>query len=401
MKISRLHATFATILLLNAGDGTVSTVFPAFLDERGYAVSNIGFVVSVFAVLSLISRLPSGLAYKPQHARQMMYVSAGAFAATLLLYNVADNTASLIVVRAISGFSFGAATTLNMALLMDILPQGSNRARTMAFYSGAMSGGFAIGNSAGGWLADTFGYQWTFGIAATLPLLAAFLTPRVFEASGLTKGGAPKARGKTTLRGKLREVRNGKTLVVAQMAFTLNALHYMLTTYLPLYALNIGLSLTSVGFLRATHSIFGMVTRPFGGEATRFASADRIANSGLVLVAIIIALTPSFDSMMVLVPMFVLLGTARGIVLVNNTVSLAEGVREDPARRGVASGIFNAARDLGSVCGPILGGIMAAHIGIENMLRAGPTILMAVYFAVLIITTRARRRAAPIGERQF
>ena len=400
MKISRLHATYATVLLLNAGDGCVSTVFPAFLDEQGYAVSDIGFVVSVFAVLSFVSRMPSGLAYKPQHARQMMYVSAGVFAATLLLYSLADGTVGLVVVRAISGFSFGAATTLNMALLMDILPQGSNRARTMAFYSAAMSGGYALGNSAGGWLADTFGYHWAFGIAATLPTLAACLTPSVPKITGLAKQQVAKAHDRASFGAKLREIRNARILTIAQLAFTLNALHYVLTTYLPLYALNVGLSLTSVGFLRATHSIFGMVTRPFGGEAARFASSDRLANGGLVLVALIIVLTPSFTSMMILVPMFMLLGTARGIVMVNNTVSLADGVSEDPGRRGVASGIFNAARDLGSVCGPILGGVIAAHVGIENMLRLGPTVLMAVYFAVLVATARAKRKTTAASEQQ-
>lgn len=402
MRVQSLYMICATVALLDTGDGIIATVFPPFLDMRGYPVGDIGFVVSIFAMFSLASRMPAGLAYKPQRARQMMYVSAGVFAATLPLYSLANHVIAIVAIRAISGLSFGAASTLGMALLMDILPQHPNRARAMAFYAASMTGGYALGNSLGGWLVDTFGYDWTFYVAAISPLLAALFTPRLIEAARSAKEEPAKARGKTDLKAQLRQVGNGQILAIAQLAFTLNALLYVLNTFFPLYALGIGLNLTSIGFLRGIHSIFGAVTRPFSGEATRIASSDRLANGGIVLVALLIALIPSFNTMTVFVPIFLLLGVIRGVVMVSNTVSLVEQVGGNAERRGVASGVFNTAKDLGNVCGPILGGLIAAHAGIENMLRIGPAVLLALYFGVLVVATRARRRAIPAadGERQ-
>jgi MFS family permease len=236
LKLPSLHLICAAIALLNAGDGIVATVFPPFLDAQGYTVSDIGFVVSVFAILSLISRMPSGLAYRPQRARQMMLVSAGIYAVTLPLYSLTRSAMPLFAVRSISGFAFGAATTLNMALLMDILPQGSTRSRVMAFYAASMTGGYAIGNSIGGWMGDAFGYDWTFCVASIAPLMAAFLTPRLAVAANSARTSTPPTTtSKHSLRAKLKQASSSQIVPIAQLAFTLNALLYVVTTFFPLY----------------------------------------------------------------------------------------------------------------------------------------------------------------------
>lgn len=396
LRISSLYKACLAIILINAGDGVVSSVFSPFLDTNGYSLSSIGFVTSLFSALSLVSRVPAGLAYQPHRARKMMFVACGVFAITLPLYSLAADPWMLIAVRAVGGFSYGAAGTLNLTIFLGCLSTSSNRARSMALYATAQSAGFAIGNSAGGGLVDAFGYQWSFAVAAILPLMAALFTSVEATASGQEK---PRAKGShpVTVWSKVNLVRNGPMLSILLLAFCLNAVHQLLGTFFPLWAVGIGLSLTSIGLLKGLHSVSGVVTRPFSGEATRFASISALTNGGLLLVVLLIYLMTIFDSMLPLVLLFAFLGTARGVVMVGNTISLADEVGDDVDKKGIAAGIFHMAKDVGNIGGPMLGGVMAAQIGVEAMLRVAPAMLLAAYFAVLVATSRGRRKPVPAG----
>lgn len=393
MRLSNLHKTYLAITLINAGDGIISTILPPFLEDSGQDVASIGFIVSTFAVLSLVSRMPAGLAYKPRYASAMMRLSLAIFALSLPFYSLTRDATSITLARAVGGFSFGAATTLNMAVFMDHLTSASNRARAMAFYTAAMSAGFAIGNSVGGWFVDSLGYDWAFRLAAVSPVLAAVFSVNADGQERNVAADPTKRSGWVgEMRSALRYVWSGPILIIALLAFSLNANHHLMSTFFPLYATSIGFSLTSIGLLRGIHSVFGTVTRPLSGEATRVASHDLLANGGLAFLALLVALIPSFRSMAAFIPLFIVLGTARGIVMVSNTISLAAESGDDPRKRGVASGIFNTAKDLGSVFGPIFGGTLAGYMGIENMLRIGPFSLVLVYF--LAFGTVVRGRAA-------
>ncbi|MCL5958326.1 MAG: MFS transporter [Chloroflexi bacterium] len=255
MRLSNLHKTYISIALINAGDGAVGTILPSLLKESGFGVSSIGFIVSVFAVLSLVSRIPAGLAYKPKNASTVMRLCLGVFALSLPFYAVVSDATSLTLLRAVGGLAFGAATTLNMAVLMDALSSASSRARAMAFYSAFMSAGFAIGNSTSGWLADTLGYDWAFRLAAVLPLVAAVFSVNVSDDKIAENGSSAGNELVDGVWSRLRDALSGPVLIIALLAFSLNALHYLMNTFFPLFALGIGLSLTSVGLLRALHSI--------------------------------------------------------------------------------------------------------------------------------------------------
>ncbi|MBI2955593.1 MAG: MFS transporter [Chloroflexi bacterium] len=402
MKLSNLYRTYLMIALISAGEGTASSILPPYLQDTGHPTAGIGMIVAIATVFSLISRMPAGLMYKPSTQKMMIRVALCVFAVSVALLPLAADALSLALLRAITGLSLGAATTLNLAALMHLISSSSSgQARGMAFYTAAMSAGFAVGNSLGGWLVDSYGYSWAFRLSTVTPFIAMIIASNVpLDEPSAARRPHDGSGWIGRTRSRLRYLLDARILLIALLCFSLNVVQQQAYTFFPIFATSVGLSLTSIGLLRGIHSVFGAVTRPLSGEVTRIASTDLLANGGFALVVLTIVAIPSFNSMAVFVPLFILLGTSRGIVMVSNAIGLMSGVGNDPEKRGTASGLFNMAFDLGSVFGPISGGLLASLVGIETMFRVGPLMVAAVYFGVLITVTRrqARRREAEAGE---
>ena len=60
------------------------------------------------------------------------------------------------------------------------------------------------------------------------------------------------------------------------------------------------------------------------------------------------------------------------VVIVANTIGMVEDMEESRFSRGVASGIFNAAGDLGLILGPGFGGLVASFTGVALLFFVGP-----------------------------
>src|SRR6266498_1386682 len=144
--------------------GTAEIVFPPYLASYGYPLPLIGLFTSLFAVVQLASRLPIGLAYRAERAKRQLAIALVAFAAG---QPVAVGALSLV-----HGFAFGAVGTLGLALAIDVT--GGRRAgRSMAWYTAAISAGYALGSIVGGSLADVIGIPATLGAVGLLPVAAA------------------------------------------------------------------------------------------------------------------------------------------------------------------------------------------------------------------------------------
>jgi MFS family permease len=143
------------------------------------------------------------------------------------------------------------------------------------------------------------------------------------------------------------------------------------------------------------------ITRPFSGSFIQRVGHTRIAIGTLTLNALLLMILPSFTTLLSLAALMVAIGFVRGFGMVANAISVAEDIDERDVSRGVASGIYYASRDLGGICGPIVGGAVAGAIGIEAMFRVVPPIGLLAYFAGVAANARlvARRVPAALQER--
>jgi predicted MFS family arabinose efflux permease len=182
------------------------------------------------------------------------------------------------------------------------------------------------------------------------------------------------------------------------VALFLNLLHQMGHSFLPLYGLAVGLSLTQVGAIRAFYSLCNAVTRPFSGSVAKNIGQRRLSRLGLPLQSAFMMMVPFVHDFGPLLTVFLMAGFIRAIVIVANSISMVEDVDATRVSRGVISGIYNAAGDIGNILGPSLGGLIATFTGVGRLFFVGP-LMITVAFFLSLWACRFIRPAAATRER--
>jgi MFS family permease len=370
------------IIAITAQLSVAQLVIPPFLDGLNFSISLIGLLISLGPVLALAARLPAGAVYRGERALKLLLGALVVETVGTALYGYATTPLSFATIHGATGFAHGAVTTVYMAFFVEALPPDEDRHHAMGYYTGSMAIGYAMGGLVGGYVADRFGYLPTFWFGASLGLLCLALL--VF------------LRGPTAREGQRDRVESARTAAAAQFAASLldpkmanviivalflNLLHQMGSTYLPLYGLAIGLRLTEVGLIKGLYALCNAVTRPLSGIVAKRWGRKKLALVSLPLQSFFLVLVPFFHDFYSLLALFLLAGFMRAVGYVVNTISMVEDVDASKVGRGVASGVFNAAADVGNILGPGIGGLIAAFTGVAYLFVAGPLGIAVLFLA--------------------
>ena len=101
-------------------------------------------------------------------------------------------------------------------------------------------------------------------------------------------------------------------------------------------------------------------------------------------------LVPLFTGFGPVLFVYVASGLLRAIVIVANAVGLVQDVPESRVRRGLASGVYNAAGDLGNILGPSIGGLIAHAAGIASVFVIGSLGSTALFFLGVLLVRRLK-----------
>jgi predicted MFS family arabinose efflux permease len=397
MKLSTfklLVPMFAVTIQSNSA----STVIPPYLDHMRIPVALIGTLISLGPVLALTSRLPVGLAYNQNRARVLLSAAILAMGLTNYLFAFATNSLTFGIVQSLNGFAYGAVTTLYMAFYVDTLAPDENRNHAMGYYVGSLALGYSTGNFFGGLIADYWGYASTFQLGAYLSLVSVAL---LWFLHGPASAGVSKARGKEgtkiTSRESYRALLDPQLATVVIVALFLNLLHQMGGVFISLYGLAVGMSLTQIGIIRAAYAGCNAVTRPISGHVVNKIGHRGLSYFGLPLQSLILMLVPLFTGFGAILFVYVASGLLRAIVIVANAVALVQDVPESRVRRGLASGVYNAAGDLGNILGPSIGGLIAHATGIASVFVVGSLGSTVLFFLGVLLLRRLKRAGESQG----
>ncbi len=377
------------IVAVTIQSNSAGTLIPPYLDHLRIPVAAIGTLISLGPVLALLSRLPSGMAYSPARARMLASVAILAMGVTNFLYSLAASSVSFAIVHALNGFAYGAVTTIYMAFYVDSLRPDENRNHAMGYYVGGLAVGYSTGNFFGGLIADHWGYAVTFQLGGLLSLLSVGLL-WFFHGSDRTGGAKARERAKLTLRDSARAVLQPELCTVVIVALFLNLLHQMGGVFISLYGLAVGMSLTQIGVLRAAYAGCNAVTRPISGHVVNKIGHRGLSYFGLPLQSLILMLVPLFTGFGAILLVYVSSGLLRAIVIVANAVGLVQDVPESRVRRGLASGIYNAAGDVGNILGPVVGGFIAHATGIASVFVIGSLGSTVLFLLGVLLIGRLR-----------
>jgi MFS family permease len=388
-------AVLAIAAAITTTKGTVEIAYPPYLAGYGYTLSLIGFLTALIAVLQLISRLPVGAAYHTDRVRRQFALALVVFAVSTSGFAFAAGQP--LVVAALSvlhGFAFGSLGTLGLALAIDV--SGGRRAGvSMAWYTAATSTGYATGSLVGGTLADTIGIPATLGLIGLLPVLAAIA---VMALPPIEAAPFPSDRG-SGLRGLLAAGRrlDSRVWLAFALVLYLNVLMDSVDTFFPVFAPTIGISLATVGVLRAIKSGSAIFIRSTGVVLLRQVDYRRVTLVGVIAAAGAAMALPLSSSLAVLVPIFIVSGLARGVLRATSAATIAE-LRNEGRDVGLASGIYNSGLDIGTIVGPALGGVVASAFGIPAMFQIIAVLSLVGWLAVAV-SSPVTREASGLAKR--
>lgn len=371
-------------------EGVLQLLLPPYLEDHGYDLSAIGILVSLLSVTRLASRLPVGAAYGAASARPLV-VSAliGLSVATGGFAFVGGELVPVTVLTLAHGLAFGSLGTLMLAAIID-MTGGQRGAVVMAWYTAALSTGYATGALLGGAVGDAYGIGVALTVVSALPLVAIALVlalPRFH-------GPPPVEPAASGIRGVLRSV--GRLDPRVWVAFTIvvysNVLANVVDAFFPLFALALGLSLSETGVIKGLRSAAATVIRFASLGIARWVEPAVINFWGVLFMGVAtfgLSLAGGPTAFFMLLVLSVLLGLSRGIVRVTTSASVAE-LRREGKDVGLASGVYNAGLDLGAIVGPAAGGVIASAFGIPVMFQLVTLASLLVYFAVVLSTPAGR-----------
>jgi MFS family permease len=390
--LPRSWGGYLIITALSTLQGVQLSLVSPYLNGLGFPPALIGGLVAVATVVALVTRVPVGAYYRSGRTGWLQAVSILGLAAAIALHPLAVTVWSAAMVRALTGLTYGIATTVTFARFVDEQPPGATRARAMGYYSMGIAGGYSIASLLVGFVVAAWGYQAAFLVGAGLVLVGLLglfdRTSPAEPASAATRAEGEPAAPPARRSSAAILLASPALLVLSVECYLLNAHWAFWNAWLPLYALAFGIGLADVGVIRTTFGTLNAFGRPLGGNATARFGARRLAASGLSMQCLLLPLLLLIPSMAPLLALFALLALLRAVGIVANTVGLIEAGEAVGLDRGRVAVLFATSNDLGILSGPITGGLVAQAVGPVWVFVYWPLGMLAIYLAILLACAR-------------
>ena len=462
-----LGVILATYLMIILDATVVITALPSIADRLDFSPAALSWVQSAYA-LTFGGLLLLGARMGDILGRRRTFVAGIAlFTAASLLGGLAQTQAWLLGARALQGVGAAIAAPSSLALLTTNFREGPERMRALAAYGAVAGGGGSVGLVLGGMLTDWISWRWGLWINVPVGIVLIWLAPRVLAETERRPGrfdlpgAAASTAGMTALvygfvhaaeagwgdpvtvasfalgvallatfvaveRRAVQPVtplrlfatrqRAGAYLARMLLVGGMFSMFFFLSQYLqgvrgfsPLQA--------GLGFLPMTAVMFSTVRfvprmSARWGDARLLVGGVSVALVGMAWLSRLDVGTPFFPD--IVLPL-VLLGLGMGSALAPLTGAALAGV--EPGDAGAASGVVNAAQQLGvslglSVLVTVAAGAGAAGAGPAPGLRLDPAaqidlanavsaaltgsvVLLALGLAVVVAAVGRFRRATP------
>ena len=420
-----LAALAAGYFLVLIDQGFMPVITPLLPYEVGGAV----WLTSVYLLCTVAPMPATGRLGDAFGQRRMFLTGLTVYVAALALAGASWSFGSLIVARALQGF--GAAVFLPQAFgLIPRVFADDKQGRAFAVWGVIGSVASLIGPVVGGAIAQSQGWRAAFyaqaGLGAVALVAGVIALPRLtttgkrvtllpvvlsFGGLGLLVYGIQFGYWPSILFGVLllgvlvQSARNGTddgflpiellsdrafalgTLGVASMGFTVASMFIPLMYWLQTVA---GASPSAAGLITAPMSVLALVLTPVAGYLTDRRNPGKLCAIGFALstVALVlaIALINAGANLWWFTAVTALLGIGGAFVWAPNAAVTMRGITE--GQTGAASGLYNTARQVGSVLGVALVGAVLASGEID--VTASKALVLPVVAMVVGVVSSIR-----------
>ena len=166
-KAGSLFPLYLSVFVAVLGFSLVAPIFPLYAIGLGASYSLLGFIISVYGAVQLITQIPIGRLSDRRGRKPLIILGLLAFTVLPPLYIYATNAYLLIPIRILGGIGASAVWPLAMAMIIDKVSSES-RGAAMGRYNAAFYSAVAVGPLIGGFLYDRYGLKAPFYFWAVL-----------------------------------------------------------------------------------------------------------------------------------------------------------------------------------------------------------------------------------------
>jgi EmrB/QacA subfamily drug resistance transporter len=156
----------ALIILIDAS--VVNVALPSIKHDLRFSQANLAWVVNGYLIpfgglLLLGGKLGSRLGSK-----RVFVAGLALFTLATLCCGLSGSEGMLITARFVQGVGGALATSVVLAMIVDMFPEPQDQVKALAFYAFVASSGAALGLMAGAVLTDTLSWRWVFFVNVPL-----------------------------------------------------------------------------------------------------------------------------------------------------------------------------------------------------------------------------------------
>lgn len=389
--------------LFFAVTGMANPFFTLYASEMGATTLEIGFIVTLRALLPIVTAMPAGQLIDSLGPIKMLQLGA-----VLLLVSLLNTIfAQSVPVLALSQLFMGSAIIIIASSLQVLVSNGDRATRNKAIttYSMWMSGGGMLGPLIGGIISSFFlvpaeGYRSTFIVSAVATVICMLILVWIARRYPHPKPGEGEIRSVLSLKGYVASYRRGIDLTTNRPVqfglvgtFVIMYIQALYMGFLPLYLDQFGYTAFQISTILSWQGLAGMMSRLIVHWLMRRYSLEHILAGAGFLASICVVLTPVVAPDIVLTYVLIFfLGAATGINLPVSIMIMVDAVGED--QRGKLMGLRLLVNRFSQTMSPAIFGILGSFIGLTAAFFAGGAVLVATMCGFSAYASRMAKASA-------
>ncbi len=349
---------------------------PVYLSTFEAKAGEIGFLIGILSVFSLIPRPFIGRALLRVSERRFMMAGAMLYLLSSIAYLAAPPFWPFLIVRIMQGVGLAFFSTASVALIANSTPQ-NRRGQIISYYFLSYNFAFALAPYFGMLLINQFSFTILFLVCTALSLCTLFITFKLRNVQGVPIENES-MRNQPFL--------NRDVLPSGIMAFLLNIIWGSLGAFFPLYALRHDVS--NPGIFFAFIAITLILGRSLGGRILDMYAREKVIIPCFFIIITSIVVLNFSTSLLMFILVAILFGTGWAFLYPSLVVYAVES---SGSARGPAMGTFTALADLGVGIGPMIMGLILEWTNYPIMFLS-LTLIGVINFFYFRYTIKTKRK---------
>ncbi len=359
-------------------------LLPIFAAALGASGAFLGLIVSVSTVTGLFLKPLFGILSDRWGRRVWLLIGTAFFAFMPFLYRFIQAPEQLLAIRLVHGLATAIYGPVTLAYIAE-RARDDKTAEDIGWFQMARSGGYIVGPALAGWLLlsmDATSVFTIIGIVSCAVFLPILSLPE-------TRARKRKGRGEPAWRQVAAALRDGGRTPAVWLTGGLEAITfialYTLKAFLPIYALEAGVSIVLVGLFFSLSEAVHVLGKPFCGRlGDRLGYLPAISLGMLTLAAALPLVRALSQGLAFLLPA-ALMGLAQALIF-PAAIALVSN-RINPEHLGAGMGLIGMMQNFGKVAGPVLGGLAIMALGYEATLIGLSALLLIGALAIWVFFT--------------